>query len=151
MIKVKHLVEPSEGDDGPRVWLEPIGLTKDVRERFSVDEVLPMLGPPRPLWEWYVEHPDGYEDFRGRYHKWLSSSPHREYLEQLACMARLATFTLLHAGDTPDRNCATALNDFLKEIEAHFRKTTEQRRPRRSARRELQSTQSGRGRERKSP
>jgi len=32
MIKVKHVLEAVEQGDGQRIWVEPIGLTKDLRE-----------------------------------------------------------------------------------------------------------------------
>ena len=32
MIKVKHFLEPVEADDGLRMWIEPVGLTKDLRQ-----------------------------------------------------------------------------------------------------------------------
>lgn len=120
MIKTKHFMEPVEPDDGPRVWVEPIGLTKDLQKWCSVDEVLPNFGPPRELWDWFAAHPDEYEYFRGRYHECLCRSRHRPALEQLACGAVQGTFTLLHAGEDASRNCATALMDFLIALEPHY-------------------------------
>ena len=38
MIKVKHLLEAVEESDGQRLWVEPIGLTKDLREWCQVDQ-----------------------------------------------------------------------------------------------------------------
>jgi hypothetical protein len=32
MIKVKHFLLKVESDDGQRLWVEPFGLTKDLRE-----------------------------------------------------------------------------------------------------------------------
>ena len=32
MIKTKHFLDRIEADDGPRVWVESIGLTKDFQE-----------------------------------------------------------------------------------------------------------------------
>lgn len=119
MIKAKHFLERIEADDGPRFWVEPIGLTKDLQEWRDVDRVLPQLGPPRDLWEWFTEHPDDYDEFRGRYHEWLAKSEYRPALQRLACDAREANFTLLHAGDDPAHNCATALHEFISELEAY--------------------------------
>jgi len=119
MIKAKHFLERIESDDGPRLWVEPIGLTKDLQVWRSVDHVLPHLGPPRDLWEWFVAHPREYEVFRGQYHEWLSGSRYRPALQQLACESLGANFTLLHAGDDADHNCATALHEFISELEAY--------------------------------
>ena len=64
MIKVKHFLDDVEPDDGQRIWVEPIALTRDLREWCKVSHVLPHLGPPRELSKWFDEHPDGYEYFR---------------------------------------------------------------------------------------
>ena len=84
MIKIKHLLEPVEKDDGQRLWVEPIGLTRDLQQWCRIDHVLTHLGPPRELWDWFEEHPDGYEHFRGVYHEHLSRSPYKEALQELA-------------------------------------------------------------------
>ena len=54
----RRLVEES---DGQRLWVEPIGLTKDLREWCKVDHVLPHLGPPMNAWKVLEEHPDARE------------------------------------------------------------------------------------------
>ncbi len=83
MFKVKHFLETVEGDDGHRFWVEPIGVTRDLRELCKIDQVMDHVGPPRALWEWFEDHPQGYEYFRARYHGALESGPHRQALEQL--------------------------------------------------------------------
>ena len=119
MIKAKHFLDRVEADDGPRLWVEPIGLTKDLQEWRLVDHVLPHLGPPCDVWTCFARHPDDYEAFRGRYHEWLSNSPYRSALQRLACESLKSNFTLLHAGDDPAHNCATALREFIAELEAY--------------------------------
>ena len=44
MIKVKHFLDAVEKDDGQRIWVEPIGLTKDLVEMCSIAHVLTHLG-----------------------------------------------------------------------------------------------------------
>jgi uncharacterized protein YeaO (DUF488 family) len=119
MIKAKHFLDRIEADDGPRLWVESIGLTQDLQEWQSIDHVIPHLGPPRGIWTWFAVHPDGYVDFRGRYHEWLSKSPYRPALQRLACESLKANVTLLHAGDDPAHNCATALREFITQLEAY--------------------------------
>ena len=119
MIKVKHLLESVEPDDGVRMWVEPVGLTKDLREWCKVEHVMPHLGPPREVWEWFDEHPDGYEVFRGQYHECLSHSHYRPALQRLACAGMRENFTLVHAGEDCEHNCATALREFISELEAY--------------------------------
>jgi uncharacterized protein YeaO (DUF488 family) len=119
MIKVNHLMDAREADDGNRIWVEPVGLTRDLAEWCSVEFIVPHLGPPLKLWEWFEEHPDGYEFFRGCYHEALSTGPYLKALQQLACAAGRENFTLLHAGSDPLANSAIALYEFLSELEAY--------------------------------
>lgn len=116
MIRAKHLLDRIETDDGPRLWVESIGLTKDLQEWQSVDHVLAHLGPPPEILTLFEAHPDDYTDFRGRYHEWLSNSPYRPVLQRLACESLKANCTLLHASDDPAHNCATALRDFIAQF-----------------------------------
>ena len=118
MIKVKHFLDKVEPDDGQRLWVEPFGLTRELREWCKVEHVLPHLGPPKALWEWFDEHPEGYDYFRARYHGALANSKYKPALRQLAQAGLRETFTLLHQGDDAEHNSATALQEFLHELEA---------------------------------
>ena len=119
MIKIKHFLDDVEADDGQRIWVEPIKLTKDLQEWCKVGHMLTHLAPCQTLWDWYGTHPDGYEYFRGRYHDELRHGPYRAALQQLACAARRENFTLLHESEDPERNTAAALHEFLNELEAY--------------------------------
>ena len=122
MIKIKHFLDKVEPDDGQRLWVEPFGLARELRDWCKVEHVLPHLGPPRALWEWFEEHPDGYDYFRARYHGTLANSKYKPALRQLAQAGMRETFTLLHQGDDPQHNVATALQEFLNELEAWMQK-----------------------------
>jgi len=119
MIKVKHFLDTVEADDGQRLWVEPIGVTRDLRELCLVDHVLTHLGPPMKLWQWYEEHPDGYDAFRAQYHDSLRSGPYNEALMQLAQISSRETFTLLHQCDDAIHNSAMALYEYLSELQAY--------------------------------
>jgi uncharacterized protein YeaO (DUF488 family) len=119
MLKMKHLLDTVEPDDGMRVWVEPIGLTRDLRQWCSVDHLLCHLGPPMKLWNWFARHPDGYEYFRGQYHQHLAHSQYTGALRGLACAAVRDNFTLVHQGDDPAHNTATALHEFLSELASY--------------------------------
>jgi uncharacterized protein YeaO (DUF488 family) len=119
MIKIKHLMDAAESNDGERLWVEPIGLTKDLCEWCTVGHLLTALGPPIALWRWFQDHPDGYEYFRGKYHEFLSRTQRRKALMHLAAAAMNEDFTLLHQGDDPEHNSATALYEFLTELQAY--------------------------------
>ena len=120
MFSVKHLMDATSEEDGERLYVEAGGLTKDLSEWCAVDHVLSHLGPPRELAHWFETHPSGYEYFRAKYHDALSSGPHVKALRQLVVAAMNKNFTLLHMGDNPQENSATALYEFLAELEAHL-------------------------------
>ena len=69
MIKIKHLMDTIEKDDGRRIWIEPVGLTRDLREWCKTDDLLCQVAPPRDLWDWFDQQPDGYDYFRAQYHE----------------------------------------------------------------------------------
>lgn len=119
MIKVKHLLEPVEKEDGERLWVEPIGLTRDLQEWCRIDHVMPHLGPPLKWWKWHGEHPDGYDCFRAQYHEHLSRSQYKLALQKLACASLRENVTLVHGGEDPQYNTASALHEFLSELEAY--------------------------------
>ena len=119
MINVKHLMDDVEDDDGKRLWVEPVNLTRDLCHWCEVDFVVPEVGPCIALWNWFEQHPDGYEYFRGRYHEMLCKSPLREALQLLANVAVSHNITLLHQGIDPEHNTATALYEFLSELSAY--------------------------------
>ena len=119
MIIVKHLLDAVEVGDGQRMWVESIGLTKDLREWYKVDHVLTHLGPPKPVWQVLDSHPDAYDFFRARYHEFLAKSQYKPALQALANAGLRENFTLLHQSDDPEHNSATALREFLAELEAY--------------------------------
>ncbi|HVT87308.1 MAG TPA: DUF488 family protein [Tepidisphaeraceae bacterium] len=119
MIKIKHLFDAVEPDDGQRLWVEPIGLTRDLREWCAVDRLLSGIEPPIVIWRWFQEHPEGYEYFRGKYHEYLGKSKRKSGLMRLATAGLTENFTLIHQGDDPNQNSATALYEYLTELQAY--------------------------------
>jgi uncharacterized protein YeaO (DUF488 family) len=119
MIRIKHFLDKVESEDRDRIWVEPIGVTKDLVELCSIRHVLSHLGPPVKLWTWFGQHPEGYEEFRARYHEHLNHGPYRQALQALAAVGLKEDFTLLHQGDDPARNTATALYEFLIDLQAY--------------------------------
>ncbi|MDB5322640.1 MAG: hypothetical protein JWN40_4271, partial [Phycisphaerales bacterium] len=75
---------------------------------------------PMELWEWFEEHSDGYEFFRGKYHEYLTQGGLRRPLWQMAKAGLNENFTLLHQGDDASENTATALYEYLTELSAHL-------------------------------
>jgi uncharacterized protein YeaO (DUF488 family) len=119
MINVKHFMDSIEPTDGSRIWVEPIGLTKDLIEWCQVTHTLCHAAPPQKLCDWLDLHPDGYDFFQAEYHDLLNKSHSRPALQKLACVARHEEITLLHQSSNPQQNSATALREFLIELEAY--------------------------------
>lgn len=119
MFKVKSLFDAIEADDGLRLWVEPVGLTLDLREWCAVHHAPPGLAPEAKLVQWFTRHPDGYDFFRGRYHEALRSGPLLATLVELAGMGQRENITLLHQGEDPNQNTAAALHEFLTELQIY--------------------------------
>ena len=120
-IRIKHFLDFVETEDRDRIWVEPIGVTKDLQEMCSIHHVLSHLGPPVKLWSWFDSRPERYDEFRARYHEHLSHGPYRQALQALAAVALKEDYTLLHQGDDPSHNTATALHEFLVELQAYVK------------------------------
>lgn len=115
MIKVKSLFDRVEADDGVRLFVEPVGLTRDFVEWCNVHHVLSNVAPPRKLAQFLDGRPERYDMFRGQYHQWLGASKFVPALDELARASREENYTLLHTGDDAERNVAAALAEFLTE------------------------------------
>src|ERR1700712_5217548 len=99
MFKVKSLFDGVETDDGLRLWVEPVGLTLDLKEWCDVHQTPAGLAPDAKLATWFVAHPDGYDYFRAHYHEALRGSPYLPALKELAMLGQRENVTLLHQGD----------------------------------------------------
>ena len=122
MIRVKNFLVPAEAADGQRLWVESIGVTRDLREMCRIHHVLTHLGPPMKLWLWYEAHPDGWEHYRAKYHEHLARGPYIDALKELASAAVNEDFTFLHQNDDPHRNAAMALAEFVSELHGQPKK-----------------------------
>ena len=118
MIKVKHLLDPIEADDGERLWIEPIGLTRDLREMCAIDRLLSHFGPSRQLADDFDAHPHRYDFFLAEYQQQLSQGAYVSALKELARIGRWRNITLIHHSPNPDENSASALRDFLQRLYA---------------------------------
>lgn len=119
MVKVKHLMDRIEIGDGERVWVEPVGLAKDLRAWCAVDHVGTEFAPPLEFWERFEEHPEKYDEFRSAYHRGLAQHPDGARLLALAVFGSASNLTLLHQGEDRERNTAAALSEFLRSLVAN--------------------------------
>ncbi|HQY88068.1 MAG TPA: DUF488 family protein [Tepidisphaeraceae bacterium] len=102
-----------DNEDGPRLFVDRSGLTRDLTEWCAVDHVLANVAPPKALVRWFERHPSEYAHFRAMYHDFLRKSRYRPSLGELAGAAVVDNYTLLHVGDDPEFNSAVALAEFL--------------------------------------
>jgi uncharacterized protein YeaO (DUF488 family) len=116
MIKVKHLLDPIESDDGERIWIEPIGLTRDLFEMCAIDAVMSHLGPSQEIADELEAHPHRYDYFFAEYQHQLYNGSYLLELKDLARIGRWRNITLIHHGSNPAENSAVALRDFLLQV-----------------------------------
>ncbi len=119
MIQIKNLFDKPEPGDGIRLWVGPVNLTKDLAAWCKVDRWLQEGSPSLDLAEWFDEHPDGWEYFRGKHHESLARNCFRPLLRRLSRTAIDETITLLHAEMDAARNAAVSLYEYLVELQAH--------------------------------
>ena len=116
MIWTKHFMEPVSDDDGIRLWVEPIGVTRDLRQWCRIDAVLRELAPPPALAARLEGHPEQYERFRRRYARHLRHSALRPALSRLAELGTCGDITLLHQSSDTTRNTAAALAEIVRDL-----------------------------------
>jgi uncharacterized protein YeaO (DUF488 family) len=118
MIRIKHLFDSVDTQDGERIWIEPIGLTRDFVEWCKITHVMSSLGPSKEMVEWLDQHPSCFDFFEAQYLAELNSSKYMTSLRGLAVASRTQTFTLIHQGEKPNENSAVVLRNFLAELSA---------------------------------
>ena len=116
MIRIKHFMDRALPTDGIRLWVEPVGVTRDLREWCNIHAVLSELGPPPALAAWLDRHPAGYELFVERYRQHLSHPRPLAAVRRIAELSGRAAVTLLHQSDDPTQNSATALAEIINNL-----------------------------------
>ena len=113
-IKLKHVYEPAEKEDGYRVLVErlwPRGLSK---ERAHLDLWVKDAGASTELRRWFGHDPTKWEEFRRRYFDEIRGRP--EVIEELRDALRThGVVTFLFAAHDEEHNNAVALAEFLKD------------------------------------
>ena len=121
MIFVKHLFDVPQAQDGERIWIDSIGLTRDLIEWCQIAHVMTNLGPSKETAAWFEEHPAGFDFFEAEYLEELRSSPSIISMRGLAAASTNKSFTLVHHGHHPVENSATVLGTFLLDLAARVR------------------------------
>lgn len=119
MIQIKNLFDRAEPEDGIRLWIGAVNLTKDLAAWCKVDRWFREGAPSADLAAWFEEHPDGWEYFRGKHHEALARNGFAPVLRHLSRRALDETVTLLHAETDATQNAAVSLYEYLVELQAH--------------------------------
>jgi len=119
MIQIKNLFDAAEPDDGLRLWVGPVGLTRDLAAWCRVDRWLREGSPSPDLAAWFEEHPDGWEYFRARHHEALSRGGFKERLRELSRRALRENVTLLYGESNPTENAAVSLYEYLVALQPY--------------------------------
>lgn len=117
MIQIKNLFDAADESDGLRLWIGPIGLTKDLAVWCRVDRWLREGSPSPELAQWHEEHPDGWEYFRAKHHDSLAQGGHAPLLRELSRRAMRENITLLYEGSSQSQNAAVSLHEYLSELQ----------------------------------
>ena len=118
MVSVKHFLDTIEPEDGQRIWVEPIGLTHELKDWCQVSSILSHLGPPRAIWDWFSEHPDGYDFSRIRYHA-LGTDLTGSRFSSLPATPSGRTTRCSTRAMIPSTRPRSAAIEFLAELEAY--------------------------------
>jgi uncharacterized protein YeaO (DUF488 family) len=119
MICIKHLFDPVEAQDGERIWIEPGGLTHDLKDICQITHIMSTLGPSAELAAVFEQHPNCFDFFEDQYLEELRSSAYLTSMRGLAAASVHQTFTLIYLGDNSKENCAVVLHRFLSELLQH--------------------------------
>lgn len=119
MLQIKSLFDKPEPQDGLRLWVGPIGLTKDLAQWCNVDRWLKEGSPTAVLGQWFEEHPQGWDYFRGMHHEELNRNGYVRELRSLSLRSSKENVTLLYGETNPEQNSAVSLYEYLVELQAY--------------------------------
>lgn len=119
MLQIKNVFDPPDPQDGLRLWIGSVGLTRDLAAWCHVDGWLREGSPSAALAQWFEENPGGWEYFRGKHHEELGLSASMRELRTLSRRAINENITLLHGETDAQHNVAVSLYEFLVELQAY--------------------------------
>ncbi|MBD5255012.1 MAG: DUF488 family protein [Barnesiella sp.] len=111
-IKIKRAYDPSDADDGYRVYIDrlwPRGLS---HATFHYDSWDKAIAPSSELREWFHEDPDGrWDQFRKKYIEELRANPaFSDMKKEIACKT---VVTLLFSSHDREHNNAVVVREAL--------------------------------------
>ncbi len=112
MIRVEHVYEHKERDDGARFLVDrlwPRGIRKD---DLQIDGWLRDVAPSDALRRWFGHDPARWEEFKQRYFRELDEEP--AAWQPLLEAARRGDVVLLEGAQDLEHNQAVALKEYLE-------------------------------------
>lgn len=111
-IRVKHVRDPHEPDDGVRFLVDRLWPRGISRENLQLDGWQKDLAPSDGLRRWFGHDPVRWNEFRQRY--WAELEAGSAAWKPLLDLARAQTVTLLFGAHDRECNNAVALRSFLE-------------------------------------
>ena len=115
-LRVKHVLEPVEEEDGTRLLVERIWPKNLNRKNYPMTDWQPAVGPTFALQKEFAASPEKFEEFTARYREFLEKDPSaREFKTEIRTILRVENVTFLHASEDRSRNSASVLREWVLE------------------------------------
>src|SRR5512146_2271898 len=114
-VNLKRAYDKASARDGARILVDglwPRGVGKADLQIATWEKG---IAPSKALRAWYGHEPDKWPEFRKRYREELLSSPRREILEQLTCLAKAGNLTLVFGARDAERSNAAVIAEMIRE------------------------------------
>lgn len=113
MLRIKHVYEAYDADDGERYLIDrlwPRGMSK---EKLIMDGWLKDVSPSGGLRRWFGHETAKWDEFQSRYRAELDNNP--SAWEPLVEAAKRGKVTLLFSAHDSEHNNAVVLKDYLEK------------------------------------
>ena len=117
MITIKRIYAPPDPSDGTRVLVDRLWPRGIAKEAAAIDLWAKAIAPSNELRKWFAHDDARWDEFERRYRTELAAPELAETLADLRERGRAGTLTLLYATRNEPDNNASALRDFLLEIQ----------------------------------
>ena len=115
-LRIKHVLEPVEEEDGTRLLVERIWPRNLNRKNYPMTDWQPAVGPTFALQKEFAASPEKFDAFQAQYRAFLEKDPSaREFKTEIRTILRVENVTFLHASEDRSRNSASVLREWVLE------------------------------------
>ncbi|MBP5295412.1 MAG: DUF488 family protein [Lachnospiraceae bacterium] len=115
-LRVKHVLDPVEDEDGTRLLVERIWPKGLNRKSYPMTDWQPAVGPTFALQKEFAASPENFDAFSAQYRAFLEKDPSaREFKAEIRSILRVENVTFLHAAENRAANSATVLKAWILE------------------------------------